>query len=99
MKVSKLIQKEAEKIKVDCKILRGCQNGMFRSQQIAEEHEAEHGWQPIATAPKDRKHVVRDDDDWLYISEYWEPLKNWIDEECCVVFPTEWYNFPEDIDS
>ena len=60
-------------------------------------NESEYGWQPIETAPKDRKNVVCEGDRTAIELVVWNDETNWWqDETNRVVDATEWYRFEEE---
>ena len=94
MKISKLIKECAE----NDDHIHGAMNHVYdRCVSIAEDHEAEYGWQPIETTPKDgRTLVMRLEPAGSPVTAYFENgewIATWSNH---IINPTEWYKFDEE---
>ena len=97
MKTSEQIKDYLKTYSVGCAEAQAEKNGLLTALKIAKAHEAEYGWQPIETAPKDRKNVVCEGDRTAIELVVWNDETNWWqDETNRVVDATEWYRFEEE---
>ena len=102
MKISELIQNEIEDTPsrgYESEYETGKDFAFQIAIDIAQAHEAEYGWQPIATAPKDKDQLpVRDEDKHMALVAWSKFSECWVDSETrwtLLKDPTEWYKFPE----
>ena len=76
----------------------GFNAGVKKAAEIAKAHEAEYGWQPIATAPEGRRIFARCDRvPEGYFAFYSSTRHQWEGQRGITrLIPTEWHSFEEE---
>ena len=106
MKTSEQIEDYLKTYSVGCAEAQAEKNGLLTALKIAEAHEAEYGWQPIETAPKNGRLLtwqfrsgVDGDGMWCFpVFAYWHhQRKCWVEYDSGLTTnPDEWYRFEEE---
>ena len=97
MKTSEQIEDYLKTYSVGCAEAQAEKNGLLTALKIAEAHEAEYGWLPIATAPLDGKRAtvrIGSGPPLSAVHNFKDAWIIWRTE--LTVYPTEWYKYEED---
>ena len=94
MKTSEQIKDYLKNYSVGCAEAQAEKNGLLTALKIAEAHEAEYGWLPIATAPKTSRKLtlVKDYEGNVHLVKYSQLFEMW-NEHAIRVYPVKWYRF------